>query len=559
MEEREKKATEKGKSEKKGEAAAWEVREVSEKEKRIRALTNVYYAKPEVQKAILEFARDREVVPRYFEGFGKRPDILQYNNDIIGLVKRGATSFHSSEEIWHNPLNLNSDMQMREMNDLRKSWDLLIDIDSPFLDFSKIAAKLLIKHLEGYGIRNYGIKFSGSKGFHIIVSGRAFPREFDGKQMSESFPEWPRAICEYLIEKIKPDYNREIGKQDINFKALEKRTKLTKEELTEIICPNCSALAKKGMITKYICNDCGDSIERKDVKSITKKLKCLNKGCGGILEVLEQKDYFICEACGETSWEKLAEGKGKMVLSDSAKESTNYNEGFEEGISGNKLAGFDLVLVASRHLFRMPYSLHEKTALASVVLEKEEIENFNPRDADPWKVKTREFYPMNEENEARRLLVDALAWKKTQKDWEEKEETKKYSGMKTNFEDEKIEGVTDEMFPKPIAKLLKGLEDGKKRGLFVLLTFFKSIGFSAAEINERVKKWNEKNSPPLREGYVRAQIDWHMKQKKKILPPNYENAAFYKDLGLLDKKPEVKNPLVEVKRNLWKFKNGNRE
>ena len=41
----------------------------------------------------------------------------------------------------------------------------------------------------------------------------------------------------------------------------------------------------------------------------------------------------------------------------------------------------DLVLVSSRHLFRMPYSLHEKTTLASVVVLPEELKNFQPHDA----------------------------------------------------------------------------------------------------------------------------------------------------------------------------------
>ena len=36
------------------------------------------------------------------------------------------------------------------------------------------------------------------------------------------------------------------------------------------------------------------------------------------------------------------------------------------------------------------------------------------------------------------------------------------------------------------------------------------------------------------------------------MPPNYDNDAFYKDLELIDKKQEVKNPIVEVLRNLRK-------
>ena len=97
-----------------------ETKEISEKEKRVRAITKLYYSNPKVQEVLLEFSKNREVVPRYFESFGKRPDTLQYNSDIMGLVNKGATSFHASEEIWHNPLEINSDMSSKELENMRK-------------------------------------------------------------------------------------------------------------------------------------------------------------------------------------------------------------------------------------------------------------------------------------------------------------------------------------------------------------------------------------------------------------------------------------------------------
>ena len=524
-----------------------EQKEMSDKEKRVRSLTRIYYSNPKVKDAILKFALDREVVPRYFDGFGKRPDMLQYPSDIEGLVRKGATSFHASEELWSDPLQLSSDSTLRDLENLRKGWDLLIDIDSPFLDCSKIAARLLIKALENHGVKSYGIKFSGSKGFHIIVSGKAFPKEQNGEEMRKMFPVWPRAICGYLNSVIKPEYNREVSTMGINFEALETRTKLKKEDVEEAICPDCGGAGKKGRLTKFVCDTCGASIERKDVKLTKRRLKCLNNGCAGILGVVDERDFFICEHCGKTSWDKL-EGFGER--GSVVKSGGNENVGeFEQGISGEKIANMDLVLVASRHLFRMPYSLHEKTALASVVLKKEEIENFSPKDADPFKVEIKEFMPVPEQGEAKYLLAQALEWYRAKEVRDKEAEEKRFGQYKgKTFEDVELKGVTEDMFPAPIKKLLKGLSDGRKRGLFVLLTFLRSAGFSPDEINKKVREWNEKNEPPLKEGYVRSQIEWHLRQNKKILPPNYSNDAFYKDLGLLDKKPETKNPLVDVTR-----------
>ena len=515
--------------------------EKSEKEKRIRAITKLYYSNPKIQEFLVKFGQNREVVPRDFEGFGKRPDGLQYPSDIMGFVNNGATSFHCSEEIWNDPLQINSDMGKDEMNNSRKSWDLLIDIDSPFLDCSKIAAKLIIAALENHGIKNYGIKFSGSKGMHIIVSSRAFPEEFNGIRTKEMFPEWPRAISEYLMNYIRKDYNKRAAEILTDFSAIERRTKIKKEELTEEVhCNLCNNVAMMGMLIKYKCPVCGLEAERKNAKVTKRRLRCLNSGCAGVLEVEKQDDYWYCE------YDKDPENANIQL------DSIRHPGSFEKvkGVSAEKIAALDLVLVAPRHLFRMPYSLHEKTALSSVVLNKEEIDKFSPRDANPLNVKIREYYPDNEEGEARKLLASALEWKKNKEKVEESVE-KKYEKM-SNYEKIEIKDVKEEMFPGAIKKLLLGLSDGKKRGLFILITFLRSCNFSPEYIIERIREWNKLNKPPLKEGYIKSQIDWHFKQKKKILPPNYNNDAFYKDLGLLDKKPETKNPIVDVMRKMRK-------
>jgi len=509
--------------------------EMEGKEKRIRAITKLYYSNPRVQEAIAKFSIDREVVPRYYDGFGKRPDIIQYSSDVMGLVNKGATSFHCSEELWKDPLEINSDMGVEEFNDIRKGWDLVIDIDSPFLDCSKIATLLIIEALEQHGVKNYGIKFSGSKGFHVIVGRKAFPKKHDEKETKEMFPEWPRAISEFLMDYIRREYNKKVG-EELSEKDVEKRTNLTKEELRGRCCLICNKSARKGSIVKFRCDTCSSEIERRDIKITKRRLKCLNNYCAGILEIVEEKDHYYCETCKDPDNKNLP-------LS-----SIRHSDSFEEtrGINAEKIAALDLVLVAPRHLFRMPYSLHEKTALSSIVLEKNEIDKFSPRDADPLKVKIKEFLPEIKEGEAKILLSAAIDWKKTQSSAEDKLEKKKYK----NYEKIDVSGVSEDMFPAPIKKLMKGLEEGRKRGLFILLTFLRSLNFPAEEINNKIREWNKKNKPPLKEGYVKSQIDWHLRQKRRILPPNYENDSFYRDLKLFDKMPDVKNPLVEVLRKI---------
>ena len=150
-------------------------RERSFKEERVRSISFIYYSRPEIKKVLYDFSINRETIPRYYEGFGKRPDILQYENDILEQVKNGATSFHSSEEIWSDPLEIVTGMSRKEFDEIRTGWDLLLDIDSPYLEYSKIYTKLLIDALRFHEIENFGVKFSGSKGFHIISPWKAFP------------------------------------------------------------------------------------------------------------------------------------------------------------------------------------------------------------------------------------------------------------------------------------------------------------------------------------------------------------------------------------------------
>jgi len=392
---------------------------------KIKQIATLYYSKQEIQEAIFKFSENREVVPSFnMESFGKRPDSFQYKGDIFELVKKGATSFHCSEEIWKDPLEISTNMNEQQYNELRTGWDLLLDIDSKYLDYSIILAKLIIKVFKFHGIKNFGIKFSGSKGFHIILPWKAFPKEINGVKTSDMFPVWPRIVVQYLMETTKKE-------------LIEKITNLSK--------PN-----------KYI------------------------------------KDF---EA-------------PKAVVPD-------------------------LILVAPRHLFRAPYSLHEKTALASVVLSEEELENFEPNHADALKVKIKNFSPKSKEGEAKELLMQALDWNKSK--GEKPEETT----TRTKYKPIKLLKLSEKNFPPSIVKILGGMQDGRKRALFVLINFFRSIGMEKAEFEERIEKWNQKNEVPLKQGYIKSQLVWSY--RNKVVPPPNFNKDYYKGIGVIPTPEEIKS------------------
>jgi len=393
----------------------------------IQDISVLYYSRKDVQEAINGFCKERETVARYGEGFGKRPSTIEYPSEILQEAKNGATSFHCSEEIWNNPLELSTDLNRKQLDKLRKGWDLLIDIDSKYLEYSKIMAKLIIDALEYHNVKNYGIKFSGSKGFHIIVPWNAFPEEVNGIETRTMFPEFPRTIASYLH-------------------------KFTEKEL-------------------------------------------INK----ISRLTTDKTYI-----------KDDQGAKKVVP--------------------------DIVLVSSRHLFRAPYSLHDKTGFASIVIDKNEILDFNPRDADYLKVKIKKYYPEARKNEAKELLSQALDWQ----EHKVKEEKKEYKG-----EFEKIEIDKSTIFYPPcIKKILEGMEDGRKRSLFILINYFRSLNFSKEETKKKIEEWNAKNKTPLNENYIRPQLDYNF-ARKQVLPPNCDK-MYYKDLDICHPDEfcsKIKNPV----------------
>lgn len=170
-----------------------------------------YYSSGDIAERMISFSSGREVAGRTSTGaYLSRPNILAYPDDIIRMVGEGAVSFHGSVERWSNPMCLSTGLARSELDRMRTGWDFLIDIDSDFLEYSKVTCDLLVKAMRAHGIKSIYVKFSGRSGFHIAVPFEAFPKKVNGKPASSQFPEVPRSLASYLKEFIRGQLSKGI-------------------------------------------------------------------------------------------------------------------------------------------------------------------------------------------------------------------------------------------------------------------------------------------------------------------------------------------------------------
>ena len=401
-----------------------------------------YYSRKDVKEEFLRIAKDREVQAWFNDIRGKRPDTINFAGDIQELIRRGMSSFHVSVERWNDPLKLKPSMLKSELDELRKGWDLLIDIDSKNLEFSKIAAELLIEALKFHNIKGYSLKFSGNHGLHIGVPFEAFPDEVNGVKIKDLFPDGLRIIALYLKEMIREFLSSKI---------------LENNNIDEV----CKSVGKKN-------------------EDVVKN---------GVFDPFTAVDI-------------------------------------------------DTILISNRHMFRAPYSINEKSGLVSIPIES--IKKFNIEDAkiDNVKVGLRFLDPeVAVKNEAKYLIMQAFDFANRHKKEEVKKENRTYETP--------ANAIPAEYFPPCIKLILNGIEDGKKRGVFILTNFLRSCGYSINDAEKLIKEWNKKNKEPLREGYLQSQISWFKRQNKVVLPPNCDNEMYCKGIGVC--KPDnfcrtIKNP-----------------
>lgn len=254
------------------------------------------------------------------------------------------------------------------------------------------------------------------------------------------------------------------------------------------------------------------------------------------------------------------------------KEKTGVEESkliyYKKGQFGNKISylnvdsflEIDTILIASRHLYRMPYSLHEKSGLISLPIPINSVLKFEKPMAHPDKFMTSlaPFLDRTCPNgaTATSLLQRSIDYETKSKEKERFFELSESLKSKKEKEYEEVEitsALQEEFFPPCMKLILNGLEDGKKRAIFALINFLGKLGWTKPAIKQFLLTWNKKNPEPLRDGYIFGQLA-HFNPKDLKLPPNCNNEGYYSALQVC--KPDslcskINNP---VNYSIIKFK-----
>jgi DNA primase catalytic subunit len=502
-----------------------------------------HYKRPEIQRAMVDAARNREVSVRYLdEGFGKRPDALLNYSDVLEHVKKNASSFHCSEEHWSNPLQISTGMKKDDLDKLRKGWDLVLDIDCPYWELSKITTWLFIEALKSHGIKSISLKFSGNKGFHIGVPFKAFPSKVPGKDVltKDYFPDGPRRIAQYLLYYVEKHLIRVEGNNEVVFGnkirlSLEELQKLTGKHMQELTYK----VVKKGS-------------HEVRVKEVVKQKKFHYPCTCGHFEIKDDYlDFINCSRCKSIV----------RPMTEKAKMETDTSRRF----NASGLIAVDTVLIAPRHLYRMIYSLHEKSGLVSIPVAIDRVLDFKKSEAMPASLKVSNLMFLDDshtvQGEAEHLLKEAFDFNPAINVEEDENKIKKAF---SSFSEEIQTKIPEELFPPCIKTMLLGMKDGKKRAVFMLINFLSSVGWNHDEIKERLMEWNKLNPEPLRENVIVTHVRYHKDQKKNILAPNCperdnnipiaHQQNHYTDLQVchpVSLCSRIKNPVQYAKKRAW--------
>lgn len=172
-----------------------------------------YYRNHEVLEALTLQALNREFWLVKGESVARRPLKVETVEDLVVHIERlrgkGLVSVFSSVETFSDPLLLG----LKSAKELRTGWDFVIDFDADRICDAQKAVLCVIDILESFNIKNFKVKFSGRRGFHLIIPGVAFNLPPD------SFPDVPLLISRFLMASLRPDERRNVKFDEAVYKS----------------------------------------------------------------------------------------------------------------------------------------------------------------------------------------------------------------------------------------------------------------------------------------------------------------------------------------------------
>lgn len=258
-------------------------------------------------------------------------------------------------------------------------------------------------------------------------------------------------------------------------------------------------------------------------------------------EVPQAMAQFVKEGCKEKIMEALVAEEGGLAA-------------LSKTVPGmGELTPFHFVDIeenwGNRHLFRAPYSLHLRTWLVSVPVRLFKLKNFSMEDAGPEKMRTGVPFLVSKSGEGYELLLAALDRAARKKPSAPVQQKRKFSRIKSP--------VPEQLFPPCIKAILGGLSDGRKRSIFTLAAFLRSVNWKDEDIEKKVLEANKAHKGKLSERTVRTQLKWHQRQNRDMMPANCESVQFYDSIGIcrpdrLCRGKKIKNPVNYAFRALAK-------
>jgi len=168
-----------------------------------------YYTDEVIQTLSLQ-CKDREIFLKSGENVSHRPLQVNSAEELKWLIqtfnKNSILGIHVTIEKFSDPLLLAE----QSPDKLRVGWDLLIDLDTDNIQDAKRTALAVIALLNHFCINSVKVKFSGRRGFHIIIPGLAFHNFKTDREFITAYPNVPKAACRFIEACLKPEQKKGV-------------------------------------------------------------------------------------------------------------------------------------------------------------------------------------------------------------------------------------------------------------------------------------------------------------------------------------------------------------